>query len=507
MPATRSTGRDPIRKIENFVRFPSAIRLSRNTLPRELTVKKWAAWALLLPICSAIAAKEPGTSCHLPNHEHPLRCVAMDVPLDYGSPGERLSLHVTVAPALRETAQPDPLFVLAGGPGDSGSEIIVLLDSAFRRVHATRDIVFIDQRGTGRSGKLGCKDLPDLGTVSESEDEKALFDCLQKLAKPYRHYSTATAVRDLDEVRKALGYRQVNIWGGSYGTRLGQAYARSFPGNVRSLVLDSVTSPEQILGVWGKDAQASLDAMFARCDGDEGCKQTFPNLRAQFQSLLQTVESGQTKLQFPHPRTAKPMSFTVTRTTFVETIRTALYSTEMTAQLPFLIKQASEGDWQPLLAQLYAQRDGSQEITAYGLTVAVLCAEDTPRFTPDIIAAERKNSFLKGLEVEQWLRLCPAVSVPETKYRPPQAIDSPVLLFSGALDPVTPPHRAETARRHMTHSQHVVGANLSHGVSHLGCGPRLLREFLDAPDRPVAGSCLSEIPLPPFMLTAAGPQP
>jgi pimeloyl-ACP methyl ester carboxylesterase len=411
-----------------------------------------------------------------------------------------------VAPALRETARPDPLFVLAGGPGQPGSEILFLLNNAFRRVRATRDVVFIDQRGTGRSGKLTCDGLPDLG-ASESEDEKALLDCLQKLAKPYRHYTTANAARDLDEVRKTLGYRRVNIWGGSYGTRLGQTYTRSFPEHVRSVVLDSVASPEQILGVWGKDAQASLDAMFVRCDGDEGCKQAFPDLRARFQSLLQTVESGQAKLHFLHPRTANAMSLTLTRATFVETIRIGLYSTEMTANLPFLIKEASEGRWQPFLAQMYTQSDWSLASMAYGLTVAVLCAEDMPRLTPEILASERSNSFLKGFQVERWPRFCPAVAVPETKYQPPQTIHIPVLLLSGALDPVTPPHRAETARKHMTHSQHLIGPTLSHGVSHLGCGPRLLREFLDAPERPVNGSCLNEIPLAPFMLTAAGPRP
>jgi pimeloyl-ACP methyl ester carboxylesterase len=480
--------------------------IKEYTSRRESTVKKWAVWGMLLTVGSAVTAKEQGTSCHLPDHEHPLRCIAMDVPLDYGSPGERLSLHVTVAPALRETARPDPLFVLAGGPGQPGSEILFLLNNAFRRVRATRDVVFIDQRGTGRSGKLTCDGLPDLG-ASESEDEKALLDCLQKLAKPYRHYTTANAARDLDEVRKTLGYRRVNIWGGSYGTRLGQTYARSFPEHVRSVVLDSVASPEQILGVWGKDAQASLDAMFVRCDGDEGCKQAFPDLRARFQSLLQTVESGQAKLHFLHPRTANAMSLTLTRATFVETIRIGLYSTEMTANLPFLIKEASEGRWQPFLAQMYTQSDWSLASMAYGLTVAVLCAEDMPRLTPEILASERNNSFLKGFQVERWPRFCPAVAVPETKYQPPQTIHIPVLLLSGALDPVTPPHRAETARKHMTHSQHLIGPTLSHGVSHLGCGPRLLREFLDAPERPVNGSCLNEIPLAPFMLTAAGPRP
>lgn len=361
----------------------------------------WFLWAL-----TAGAAPEHGPhieeGCHLPRYEGPLRCVTVNVPLNYSAAGEILPLHVTVAPAFRENARPDPLFVLAGGPGQPGSDLLYLLDSAFRRVRATRDIVFVDQRGTGRSGKLACENLQELESLAQDQQEQALIKCLRELNKPFRHYTTANAARDLDAVREALGYAQINVWGGSYGTRLGQAYGRAYPSKTRSLILDAVASPQQILGVWGADAQASLDALFKRCEQDAGCNQAFPDFRGRFASLLKTVESGRASLRLLHPRTAQSLSQELPRAVFVETVRTALYSADMSAQLPFLIEQAEKGSWRPFMAQSYTLSDWSFETMAYGLTLAVVCAEDISRLTPELVVAEEKK-FLPARHASQTL--------------------------------------------------------------------------------------------------------
>ena len=144
---------------------------------------------------------------------------------------------------------------------------------------------------------------------------------------------------------------------------------------------------------------------------------------------------------------------------------------------------------------------------AVGLTMAIACAEDIPRLTPNIVASEMAASFLKGLQVQQWPRWCAHISVPVAPYVEPAMLDTPTLLLSGALDPVTPPHRAEEAMKSLNRAQHIVAANVGHGLSHLGCGPKLLREFLDAPEATLDGKCVDEIPLPPFVINAAGPTP
>ena len=466
---------------------------------------------LLLAQLSTMAMAAPATpsrSCHLPGYEQPLRCFSISVPVDYQQPDRaRLLLHVTVAPAFRDGGEPDPLFVLAGGPGQAGSDLLPLLEGAFRRTRATRDIVLIDQRGTGLSGKLDCDNLQTLVEQTLPEQEAALQRCLRKLDKPFAFYTTDHAARDLDQIRQALGYRQVNVWGSSYGTRLGQAYARLFPDNVRALILDAVASPDQIIFAWGEDGQTALDTVFALCAADRACHATYPNLATQFASLTQHIATNAVKLQVPHPRTANPLTLTLSSAQFAQTVRAALYSGAVSSRLPFLIDSASKGNWQPFIAQMFSTTDLSIDGPSTGLMLAVTCAEDIPRVTPAILAAEQRNSFIAASELTMITRWCDFVRVPVVPYREPTMITAPVLLLSGALDPVTPPHRADSAAKYMRRAQHVVVANLGHGVSQTGCAPRLLRQFLDHPASPLAAACLQEIPPASFQLGAAGPHP
>jgi len=449
-----------------------------------------------------------GHVCHLPGYDQALRCAEIQVPLDYHHPeGAKLTLHVTLAAALREGARPDPVFVLAGGPGQAGTDILGLLDSGMRKLRTTRDIIFIDQRGTGLSGKLDCDDTRELDDVDEAGQQQLITQCMQSLNKPYALYNTENSARDLEQVRIALGYGAVNFWGGSYGTRLAQAYARLYPGSTRALILDGVAAPDQIIFVWGKDAQASLDATFKQCAADSGCHAAYPNLAQQFNGLLARVNNGDVKLDFYHPRTANRIQMQLRPERFLQAVRTVLYSADAANRLPFLIDSADKGNWNPFVAQMYSVSDFSLEGPAIGLMLSVTCAEDIPRITPAIMADEEHNSFLAGREVKFLTRVCQGLNIPAIPYQEAGTISTPVLLLSGALDPVTPPGRAEAAAKRMTHAQHFVVENGGHIVSQFGCAPRLMREFLDAPNTPLAATCLKDIPRNGFQLGAAGPHP
>lgn len=455
---------------------------------------------------AAAGAGPAERSCHLPGSEETLRCLTLPVPLDYAKPqGASLKLHVTVAPAFREAARSDPLFVLAGGPGQAGSEVLPLLNAAFRRVRATRDIVFIDQRGTGLSGKLDCESRPEHETMSDAELEAELRACIAKSRAPFAAYTTAAAARDLEQVRRALGYGKVNVWGGSYGTRLGQAYARAYPGSVRTLVLDGVAAPEQVIPAGGRDGSAALDKLFAQCAANAQCKAAYPNLRAEFDALVARTEAG-IRLSIADPRTAAPVSFTMTGQRFLGTVHNILYSPADARRLPFLIHSAYQGRWEPFVARHNVAADfGSDGSAAMLLHFAVVCAEDVPRMTPELVKEDA--ALLTRPLAERIPSICKAMNVPAVPYAAPTKIAAPALLLSGALDPVTPPRRAEAAARYFNNARHLVVANAGHGVSQLGCAPRLLREFLDQPARQLDASCLAEIPAPTFQLGSAGPQP
>ncbi len=470
-----------------------------------------AALAGLLSLSSAAGnAAQSGArtrSCHLPGSEEALRCVSVPVALDYAKPGAaKLSLHVTVAPAFRESARPDPLFVLAGGPGEAGSDVLALVNNTFRRIRATRDIVFIDQRGTGLSGKLDCESKPGQEALTEDQMEAVIRACIGAMRVDFAAYTTAAAARDIEQVRLALGYGKINVWGGSYGTRLGQAYARAFPAKLRALVLDGVAAPEQVIPAGGRDSQAALDALFRQCAAEPSCQRAFPALRAEFGALADKVAAGKVKVEIADPRTAEPVKLAMTSARFLGTVHSILYSPADSRRLPFLIHSAAQGRWEPFVARRNVAADFSAEgSNALVLHLAVVCAEDMPRLTP---ALRRDDaSALTAPMLERLPGLCQAMRVPAVPLAAPSTITAPVLMLSGVLDPVTPPRRAEAAAKHMAHAQHLVVANAGHGISQLGCTPRLLREFLDRPDLPVKAACLKDIPVPGFQLGSAGPQP
>ena len=463
---------------------------------------------LSAPAAHAAPPSQAGRTCHLPGSEEPLRCLKIKVPLDYAAPANTIEVHVTLAPAFRESARPDPLFILAGGPGQAGSDVLSFLDPVFRRVRATRDIVFIDQRGTGLSGKLDCVSKPEHEVMTDEQLDAVAADCITSLGKHYAAYTTANAARDIEMVRKAIGYGKINLWGGSYGTRLGQEYARAFPAQVRSLILDGVAAPDQIIPAGGVDGKAALDGLFRACAHDTACNMAFPALRTEFDALVARLGAGPVEVSLANPRTTLPLRESMTRTRFLSTVHSVLYSPLDSRRLPYMIHSAHQGRWEPFVARRNASGDFATDgPISIVLHVAVVCAEDYPRLTPEMAAEDARASLLAVGIVKRMEGMCKAAKVPPVPLRAPSRIDAPVLMLSGALDPVTPPRRAEAAGKHMARAQHVVVTHAGHGISQLGCAPRLLRTFLDSPAQKLDAKCLSEIPAPTFQVGSAGPHP
>ncbi|MFD2367517.1 alpha/beta fold hydrolase [Pseudoduganella sp. GCM10020061] len=451
----------------------------------------------------------PGRSCHLPGAEEALRCVTVNVPSNYGAKdGRAIALHVTVAPSFRENARQDPLFVLAGGPGQAGSDVLPFLNAAFQRARATRDIVLIDQRGTGRSGKLDCESGSSEETMTEERALAELTACVRNSKVRFADYTTANAAHDIERVRLALGYDKINVWGASYGTRLAQAYARAYPKAVRSLVLDGVAPPEMVIPAGGQDAQAALDALFRQCAENKPCAAAFPRLREEFAELSRRAATGSVMLDLADPRTAKPLRQQLSNARFVRTVHSILYSPVDSRSLPYLIHSAYEGRWEPFIARSNVMSDfSSEEDLSNMLYLAVVCAEDVPRLDAGALTADTGASFMKATVTDTMIKACPALNVPAAPLAQPTRIEAPVLMLSGALDPVTPPRRAQSAARHMANAQHFVVENAGHGITTLGCAPRLLREFLDQPTKKLDAACLKEIPSASFQVGSAGPHP
>src|SRR5829696_560069 len=222
-------------------------------------------------------------------------CTGYDTPVDaycgtlkvYGDrlvkPGRQIDLNIVVLPALRSDAQPDPLFFLAGGPGQGAAKLAKVVREIFRRVQNDRDIVLVDQRGTGKSNPLNCLNDEDdsLQSIMQTNDQTIakLKMCQAQYDADLTLYTTPIAMDDLDDVRAYLGYEKINVYGGSYGTRAALVYMRQHGDRVRTAILDGVAPPNMRLPLYfPRDTQRAFELLAKDCAADEGCNMAYPNL-------------------------------------------------------------------------------------------------------------------------------------------------------------------------------------------------------------------------------------
>jgi len=418
-----------------------------------------------------------------------------------------------VVPARASRPEPDPVFLLAGGPGQAitrvGAPIVGMLDELRR----DRDFVLLDQRGTGGSHPLRCDAQerfdpatalrPELVTAEEVET------CLQTLDADPRRYTTEAFVADLDEVRRALGYETINLWGGSYGTRAALAYLRRHSDRVRSAVLDGVAPPTMAIPQYAaRDAQRALDRLLAACAATAECAEAYPDLDVALRELLGSLAVRGAEVRVPHPRTGELLELTITRDLFASGLRGLLYSPDASSLLPLLVQRARQGDYATFVATVVTFAEGAEEAITPGLMLSVLCAEDLPRIGPAEVAAEYDDTFLGDAMVRPFREACAVWphGEPPADVADPVASDVPTLLLSGELDPITPPSWAEEAAAHLSRTRHLVVEGAGHGVTPVACIPDLIADFVKAGDAAALdASCLDGWKRPPFFLDFAGP--
>lgn len=490
-------------------------------IPRQIL---WAALAaVLLAGCAAPAVPDPAPApalalepCRLSAPGAPetvsARCATLAVPEDHGSPdGRRIGLRVAVVPAVSDSGAA-PLFLLAGGPGQASSEAFTPLLPALREVSQSRDLVLVDQRGTGQSAPLRCPVEEESPELTASADEAALRawlrGCLASLEADPTRYTTPDAARDLEAVRAALGYEQVSLLGVSYGTRLALTYLRLFPERVAALVLDGVVPPDLAIGAaMARDGQAALDKLFAACAADRACAAAFPDPAGDLAALLERLGREPATVTLDDPFSGTPTELTLTRDLVAITIHGLSYAPETAALLPLLLRSAQAGDLRPLAAQILIVSRQLADSVAVGLRSSVLCAEDQPFYPP---AADPQAGYLGDSVTRSFTAICaewPAAPA-DPALRTPVAADVPALLLSGERDPVTPPAYGEAVAQTLPNSRHLVAPGQGHNVFFRGCLPGLVARFLEAGS--AAGldvACVERLGDTPFFTSFTGPQP
>jgi pimeloyl-ACP methyl ester carboxylesterase len=426
--------------------------------------------------------------------------------------GRQLPLWITVLPAVRHDS-PDPLVFLAGGPGQGAAQLARQIRDAFRRVQRTRDIVLVDQRGTGKSHPLNCTSVSNTLADATEPDEAALArleTCLKHYDADVRFYTTNIAMDDLDDVRQYLGYKTLNLYGGSYGTRAALVYLRRHSEHVRSMVLDGVAPTDMRLPLFtSRDAQRALDKMLTDCETSASCNHAFPGLRLRVRSLLARLEKTPPRVRVVHPRTGVAEEVTVEARIVASILFTALYSPLTASIVPALIDDAERNDFQALFA-LGLSSGGDDDNMSLGMRFSVLCTEDAGRVTATDVERETINtvfgSHLLGPQIAACQRW-PKGTVEPTFYDPVVS-DVPALVLSGDLDPVTPPTWGENVVKHLSHGRHIVMPATGHGVIGTACGLRLIEDFIErASSTDLDTSCVAYVHRPPFFVTPAGPEP
>ncbi len=469
--------------------------------------------AAVLPLHAADA--RPGLQpCRLQGVEHDAWCGVLKRPLDPASPtGTQIEVHYAVLPALARNRKPDPVMFFAGGPGQSAIELGGSVARLLARLAYRRDIVLIDQRGTGRSASLACPEVPATAPLAPQANPARQLQrvqaCLAALqALPHgdlRHYSTWVAMQDADAVRQALGVAQVNIVGGSYGTRAALEYMRQFPQAVRRAVIDGVAPPDMVLpAALSTDTQAALDAVLAACEAQPACRQRHPALRDDWRRLLAGLPRD---VSVAHPMTGAIERVTFTREWVLSLVRAPLYAPALAAALPLAVSDAAAGRFEPLLGLASAVGGRGPGRLSEGMHYSVVCAEDLPRAA---LASDAPGIDFGTGSVAQYQRVCatwPRGDVPAAFYQLPAA-PSATLVLSGGADPVTPPRHGERVAVALgAQARHVVVPQAGHGVMGLACMRDVLHRFIDAERDAdalkVDAGCAAAIPRPPAFLPFA----
>ena len=425
---------------------------------------------------------------------------------------KQIDLFVAKLAAKTVDPAPDAFTLIQGGPGGSSVDMAIGFRQVLDMIRSERDVIIMDQRGTGRSNKLACDTDPEPSSFDLEKIAETTLTCRAKLAQnDLTAYTTSVAVQDLEALRLAAGYQQLSIYGVSYGTRVAQHYLRRYPSHTRAIIIDGVADIG--LNLAGAEiarrSQDAFDDIVKRCKDTESCASEFGDIEVKFSELRARLSAQPQELVFSHPRTSKPHNYTFTQYDLLGAVRLMPYSTEGLALLPMLISQAHAGNYQPLAANIVSSNESLEETFATGMHNSVVCTEDAPFVKPGARAAA-KDTYFGSIMIDALNTTCEhwPVGLMDDDFLNPFESDVPVLILSGETDPITPPENGQRAAEMFGNSKHLVVPSHGHGVIGRGCVPFLLRDFLtNANFDELNTDCIERERAMPFFIDASGPTP
>jgi pimeloyl-ACP methyl ester carboxylesterase len=438
------------------------------------------------------------------------RCAVFRTPENPDAPdGRQLDLQVMIVPAIRPLPEPDPFVILVGGPGQAATVDALQVVPAFERIRRDREILLVDQRGTGRLSPFDCEFAEDDSLQEASElllerQAQQLRDCLATVDADPRYYTTDLAVRDLDAIRDWLGYDALNLWGVSYGTRVALMYLKYFPDRTRTVVIDGVAPPGILPLEAARDGKRALDTVFAACREEAACNRAFPDLAAHYAELhARYLEPVHVDLRDPNNGEVKDVEL---RGDYIEALLfQMLYSREAARLIPLFIEQLHAGNLQPL-----TWVNNTSEGINVPMHFSVICSEDVPLIPPEELAAAATDSsvFVYDLLVAPRVETCnfwPKRALPAEFFEPVRSAQTPVLIFSSSQDPVTPRRWGDQVAATLDNSLHLIAQGVGHGAFAYGCTAELIGDFVVAGNlRNLDTTCIDDLGERPFFTTFGG---
>ncbi len=469
----------------------ATLAITRETAAQQQSAKTMSTPSLVLSPCNVEGTSEK------------VKCGTHEVYENRTSKkGRKISLKIVVFPATGKQREPDPFVYVPGGPGSSATEDAPYVAPQFAKIREHRDLLFVDQRGTGGSHPLNCEFFNDaniqsyFGYFFPLEDVRKCRQQLEQKAD-LTLYTTPIAMDDLDEVRAALGYERLNLFGSSYGTRASLVYLKQHPEHVRTVTLQGVAPTNQYMPLaFAQHMERALQGVLSECGADEACNRAFPGLRAETKAVLGRLIQGPVEVEVRKnfdrggnapslaPSPEERVKVKLSRDLAVEAVRYMLYHPGGASRAPLVLHQAAQGNFVPLAENALSYRRNLVGSGANGMYLSVTCAEDLPWIKAGEGERLAANTFLGDYRLRQQREACalwPRATVP-SDYSEPVRGSAPVLILTGEWDPVTPPSNGDATARHLPNSLHVVvphGAHGFGGLEGIDCIERLNTEFVE----------------------------
>lgn len=449
-------------------------------------------------------------ACEQPGLQGKAECGSFEVFEDRVKKGRRIALNVVVLRATKLEKAEGALFFFAGGPGDAATRNAAGLGGYLAPVRERRDLVFVDQRGTGRSHPLECTlfDPAELQSyLGEFLPLPAVKRCRAELSRDadLALYTTSIAAEDVDELRASLGYDKIDLMGGSYGTRAALVYLRQHGDRVRSAYLGGVApTTDPLPQDFPADAQRALDGVLGECATDASCRGAFPDVKGDARRLFERLAQGAVEVEVAHPATGALVKVRLDHDLAAEAIRYLLYTPAEAGLVPAVVHAGAAGEMTALAEYALFNRRELVGAMGVGMYLSVTCAEDLPFVDPKTAAKAAAGSFLGDYRWRHQRAACEAWvrgGLPEG-YRQPVTSDVPVLLVSGQWDPATPPAAGDAVAKHLPNSLHVVVPHGAHGLDGLvggDCIDKLTLAFFDkGTTKGLETACVAKVARAPF---------